>query len=1094
MTITFSTTKRFYLRNVVSMRKFFLFWLLALPFGAWAESPIKFIPNQGQWAPNILAEADLAGGRLYIEKDGLVFSFFDLDAYRQKHKERNNPDFKVPGHTYKIHFQNSSGATHFSSKNEWNEALNYYLGERKGEDVRPVGEMTLHNIYTNIDLQLLSEGGFLKYNLVLHPGADASNIEFRFEGATPKKGGQGTLIIPTSVNLVQENKPIAFEVQSSGNKELPCQFQVEGNSVRFKLKGKSITSTTRIIDPLLLFSTYSGSKADNWGYTATYDRDGNAFGGGIVFFQGSLNPNGYPTLGPIQNVFQGGQDDIVISKFIQNGSALGYSTYIGGNASDQPTSLVTDTAGNLYILGRSSSGNFPKVARCYDTSHNGMTDVVVLKISAQGRLLSSSYVGGNGEDGVNGASIVENNNPNFLNYNYGDNQRGEIVLDDSGHVFVATSTRSANFPVSNSFDLTYGGLQDGVVFRMDSNLTRLVWSGYVGGTAEDAVYSIFVHDDSSIFISGGTKSSDFPTTPNVIATTSHGGMEGYICRILKNGRSISRSTYIGTSAYDQVFFVRADGAGSIYYFAQTEGNIVPTPGCYNQGNSKQWVGKVNPNLDTLVWQTAFGSGNQLGPNLSPTAFEVDSCGRIYLAGWGGRDNQLSNNRVGRTYDLPLKNAFQTTTDSSDFYLMALGQNASSLLFGSYFGGNSSADHVDGGTSRFDQKGIMYHSVCASCGTPVADFPTTPGAWSRRDSSGNCNMVVFKFDFRSAALIRAGFEIDSTKALCPPVALKPKNTSIGPNTLKYLWTFTSGTNLRTDTAFEPQFIIPFPGYYTLKLVVWDSAGGPCSNRDSLSVVFRIKDKVLDADFFANGNLTRCAPLNITYLANCTGAGFNTKYIWYQNGDSVSNLPNPTLKFDTSGAYVVRLVAIDSSTCNIVDSLDQNLRLSSIKQDILPAAACFCKTDSTLKLEPSITGKDYEWSGAGSGSNPLIKPDQSGIYILKMKDSLDCEQIDSIDVLMNECGKELYNVITPNGDGANDEFQPIPNADQPDDYLLVIFNRWGQVVFRSKNHKEAWKGDSQLSGGALYDSSYFFDLKATYCNGFKVEKSGLIKLVK
>ncbi len=503
---------------------------------------------------------------------------------------------------------------------------------------------------------------------------------------------------------------------------------------------------------------------------------------------------------------------------------------------------------------------------------------------------------------------------------------------------------------------------------------------------------------------------------------------------------------------------------------------------------------MTPNLDTLVWQTAFGSGNQLGPNISPTAFEVDSCGRIYLAGWGGRDNQLSNNRVGRTYNLPLKNAFQTTTDSSDFYLMALGQNATSLLFGSYFGGNLSADHVDGGTSRFDQKGIMYHSVCASCGTPVSDFPTTPGAWSRRDSSGNCNMVVFKFDFRAAALIRAGFEIDSTKALCPPVGLKPKNTSIGPNTLKYQWTLSGGTTVRTDTAFEPSFLLPFPGYYTLKLVVWDSAGGPCSNRDSLTVTFRIKDRVLDADFLANGNLSRCAPLNITYLANCTGAGFNTKYIWYQNGDSVSNLPNPILKFDTSGVYLVRLVAIDSATCNIVDSIDQNLRLSSIKQDILPASACFCKTDSTLKLEPRITGKDYEWSGAGSGSNPLIKPDQSGIYILKMKDSLDCEQIDSIDVLMNECGKELYNVITPNGDGANDEFQPIPSTDQPDDYLLVIFNRWGQPVFRSNNHKEAWKGDGQLGSSALYDSSYFFDLKATYCNGFKVEKSGLIKLVK
>jgi gliding motility-associated-like protein len=626
---------------------------------------------------------------------------------------------------------------------------------------------------------------------------------------------------------------------------------------------------------------------------------------------------------------------------------------------------------------------------------------------------------------------------------------------------------------------------------MDSNLTTIKWSAFLGGNSEDALYSIIVHDDSSIYVAGGTKSGDFPTTPFAHLKNAPGSMDGFITKIMKNGQGIYQSTYVGTSAYDQTFFVRKDHEGGVYFFGQTEGSVTPSAGCFSAGNSKQTLGKFSSNLDTLRWITTFGSGNQAGPNISPTAFEVDSCGRIYLAGWGGEDNRITNTHAGYTDSLPLRNPFQAKTDSSDFYLMALEQNASTLLFGSYLGGNKSADHVDGGTSRFDSKGIMYHAVCASCGSATNDFPTTANAWSRTENSGNCNLAVFKFDFRSAAILRAGFEIDSTKAMCAPLDLVPKNTSIGPKTLKYLWTTSTG---QVDTAFEPHLLFSFPGYYTIKLLVWDSAGGPCSKADSLEVSFRIKDRQLKADFLAGGQLNRCAPLDINYLASCTGATFDTKYIWYLNGDSVSSDPNPKIHIDSSGKYVVRLVAIDSSTCNIVDSLDQKLTLSSLKRNLLPPTACFCKTDSNLKLEPLISGKDYTWSGAGSGTIPLIKPEKTGLYILKMKDSLDCDQIDSIDIVVNDCGKEIFNVITPNSDGANDEFQPIPMEDAPDSYQLTIFNRWGQPVFRSRNHQESWKGTSQISGDALPDSTYFFELRATYCNGFKVEKSGIIKLIR
>src|SRR5262249_51643123 len=138
------------------------------------------------------------------------------------------------------------------------------------------------------------------------------------------------------------------------------------------------------------------------------------------------------------------------------------------------------------------------------------------------------------------------------------------------------------------------------------------------------------------------------------------------------------------------------------------------------------------------------------PQLSPSAFMIDICNNIYFSGWGGEVNQRFNPNVGTTDGLyKSADAFQQKTDGSDFYLIVFSPFLKSISYATFIGGSTSAEHVDGGTSRFDRHAIVYQSVCAGCGRH-SDFPTTAGAWSRINKSDNCNNALFKMDLREGS--------------------------------------------------------------------------------------------------------------------------------------------------------------------------------------------------------------------------------------------------------------------------------------------------------------------------------------------------------
>jgi gliding motility-associated-like protein len=810
---------------------------------------LKFIENKGQWEGQIAFKADLPCGSLYLEKNCLTYDFFDardmdrVTAFKHLPKEQRQnirpEDFVIKCHSYKVHFLGAREDFSFSTSKQSEDYNNYFTGsdpKKWASKVRNYREVEYHEIYAGIDLRLLQKGHNLKYEFYLHPGTDASSIKLQYEGADKISIQNGNLVVNTSVIDVVELKPLAYIIKDGERREIPCNYKLKGSVLSFDFPDGYDKTAEVIIDPVLIFSTFTGSTADNWGFTATYDSHGRVYSGGIVF------GTGYPVSpGAYQMNFAGGSPgaylsgcDAAIIKYDSSGTQRLFATYLGGSGNDLPHSMIVDANNNLLIYGTTGSSNFPVTSNAYDLSFNGGVsmyydfnsiafpigiDIFVSKLSSDGtQLLASTFVGGNANDGLN--------DPSPLSYNYADGARGEISFDVNNNVYIVSTTNSTNFPTTTGvFQPSMGGgTQDGIIVKMDNNLSSIIWSSYLGGSGNDAVFSLAIDQNEDIYISGGTNSSDFPVTPGVLKPLYQGGSaDGFITHINKDGNLILQSTYWGSSAYDQAYFVENDRGGKIYTFGQTAatGNTWVFNAAWFTSNGGQFISKLNSTLDTLIWSTAFGTGNG-GPDISPTAFLVDLCDKIYLSGWGGN----SLNGFGGTAGLPITgNAFQNTTDGSDFYLMVINDDASGLFYGTYFGGPYSMEHVDGGTSRFDRTGKIYQSVCAGCGG-YDDFPTTPGAWSNTNNSNNCNNGVFKFDFMLPIIVA---DFDLPPVICAPSSITFNNTTYdgGPGFTSF-WYFGDGT---TSTQFEPTHLYSTSGTYYVTLVVSDT--GTCNFADSIT---------------------------------------------------------------------------------------------------------------------------------------------------------------------------------------------------------------------------------------------------------------------
>lgn len=940
---------------------------------------VEFIENKGQWNNNVRYKAEIPSGNLYLENNKLTYQFYneeDLakidDLHHGFFKNPTHKDSIINIHAFNVKFLNSL-TPNFSAETPRPDYVNYFVGNDKSKwasNVKKYEEINYQNLYANIGLKFYLKDNFLKYDFNVLPGGNPKDIKLNYNGIADIYIKDENLYLITSVNTIIEQKPYAYQIINGKEKEVKCKFKLKDGILSFSFPNGFKKSTPLIIDPTLIFASYSGATVDNWGYTSTFNEAGNLYGGGISFGVG------YPvTTGAYQISFSGGTHDISITKFSPNGSSLIYSTYLGGSASDYPHSLIVNSNDELLIFGTTSSIDFPTTINAYDTSQNGGFDIFVSKLSSNGAsLLSSTYIGDTLNDGLNSTTP--------LKYNYADDFRGEIILDATDNICVASTTKSVNFPTTAGVVQPISrGQQDACVFKLSADLSTLMWSTYLGGDSTDAAYSLQFDQNGNILVTGGTVSSNFPTTPGTVQPSFQGYADGWITKLNNNATSIMASTYVGTSDYDQTFFVQLDTANNVYVVGQTEGTYpITPPTVYNNPNSGQFLHKFSPDLASTIFSTTFGTSSG-EVDIALSAFLVNECNYILVSGWGGLVNySYSMATSSTTNGLPVTaNAIQPTTDGDDYYLAMFSEDADTILFATFFGGNSSPDHVDGGTSRFDKKGIVYQAVCASCFGATSDFPTTPGAWSNFDNGPNCNLGVFKIDLTR---LTADAEVYTTPYYCAGDTVHFQNLSNGG--ISYFWDFGDGD---TSTLFEPSHVFDTAGTFSVMLIALDSIS--CINQDTDYV-----------DVFIGG-----PPLTIITPANgiCRG---DSMQLGIMGGLSHLWSPNYNLSNDTSSTPFVwpdsttTYTVITSDSCGadtsvvIVTVYQKNITIS-------PDTIICLGQGTPLSVSG---GNSYLWSPAASLDNansptPIATPLSNTTYNVTIINSNLCSWDTSLTVLVD-----------------------------------------------------------------------------------------------
>jgi len=431
----------------------------------------------------------------------------------------------------------------------------------------------------------------------------------------------------------------------------------------------------------LVYSTYLGGanslNATNDGATGiAVDSSGS------VYITGSTCSTDFPTLNPIQAVYRGGLTDGFVTKLNPSGSALVYSTYLGGNGEDYGSGIVVDSSGNAYITGVTKSTNFPTL-NPIQPSNAGGRDAFVTKLSSSGALVYSTYLGGSYDDG--GTSIA---------------------VDSSGSAYVTGETYSPNFPTKNPIQASLGGSDsDAFVTKLNPSGTALVYSTFLGGTYGldydiDYGMGIAVDDSGSAYVVGSTWCSNFPTV-NPIQASNAGSRDLFIAKVNPAGTALVYSTYLGGSNNDEGNGIALDGTGSAYITGYTSSTDFPTSnaiqGTHGGGSWDAFVTKLNPSGSALVCSTYLGgNGDDYAQWIA-----VDSAGSAYITGFTS------------STDFPTLNPFQ---------------------------GSKAAGH-DAFVTKIQIKPRMIVDFDGDKKTDIAVYHASTGVWYINPSSGAADYVV-----------------------------------------------------------------------------------------------------------------------------------------------------------------------------------------------------------------------------------------------------------------------------------------------------------------------------------------------------------------
>lgn len=765
----------------------------------YGKIPMSFETNHGQTNPQVKFLARSNNYTLFLTPNETVLK---LQQYANPEKKPAVVRMKLDGanqHPEIMGVNKLPGkANYFTSK----DSANYHTHIPTYEQVK------YHAVYPGIDMIFYGNQQQLEYDFVLSPTADPDAINLNLEGIEKLEiDDAGHLILHTLDGKIRLRKPFVYQEKEGHKQKISGSYILKNEyQVGFEV-GTYDSSRPLVIDPVLEYATYLGGSDDSFGQKIVVDDEGN------TYITGRTNSTDFPTQDALQPTYAGGSNDAFITKINADGSALIYSTYLGGSGDDRGRAIAIDTVGNAYVTGRTNSLDFPLQNPLQPVYGGGDFDGFISKLNADGSaLIYSTYFGGSGTGDVRG-----------------------IAVDTTGNAYVSGRTNSLDFPVVNALQPTYGGDPfDGFVVKVNAAGSAFIFSTYLGGNDDDDASDIAIDEDNNIYVTGFTTSTNFPLA-NPLQSTLNGPQDIFISKIAADGSAFIYSTYLGGSNEDRGRDITVDTDGNAYITGDTNSLDFPVKDAvqstYGGGSEDAFVTKINPDGSALIYSTYLGgSGEDRGRGI-----DVGPGNNAYVTGFTS------------STDFPLVNPIQDTLKGTiDAFVTKISADGSMLIYSTYLGGSGAGDSRD---ITVDAEGTAYITGF----TDSDDFPVTENAFQPEIAGGTDAFI---------AKITDAADLTLTKTDTPDPVIIENNSCTSAcggclsrkcNKLTYIITVTNN-GLDTATGVTVTDILPTE----MKLISVTPTQGSCS----------ISDNVITCDL---GTLASSESATITIIVQPTKTG-------------------------------------------------------------------------------------------------------------------------------------------------------------------------------------------------------------------------------
>lgn len=620
--------------------------------------PLSFEANEHEGRPAVRFSARGRGYQILLTNDGPSFIF---RGDHVKYQRAVTIKF-FGGRAHRVRgIEKQPGIT------------NYFLGRDRSKwksGIANYAKVRYEQVYPGVDIVYYGHGRDLEYDLILQPGAHQSNLKFSVSGLARRSVAldeSGGLTLWAHGAELRFHRPVAYQ-QRPGAMQQKVAAHYSLSSVKSVGEEQQLEATIEVgnydhslplvIDPIATFSTFLGGTSLDTGNAIAVDGAGNSYVAGWTY------STDFPTMNSFQGSKQQAASNAFITKINAAGTAILYSTYLGGTANangnltngGSANGVAVDANGNAYIVGNTDSSNFPVTPGALNANCTTCPNLFVTKLDSTGsQLVYSTYFGGTPSSG-----------------SLGDNGLA-IAVDMSGSAYVAGRASSQNFPTTlGAFQITGGGA---FVSKLNPTGSALSYSTFIGpGLAT----GVAVNVAGNAFVTGGASSAAFPTTPGVFQTayrTSGGNSTtGFVSELNGNGSALMYSTFLGGSDLDLPGGIAIDGAGNAYVAGQTFSTDFPVTNAFQptlKGPANAFVSKLNSNGSALVYSTYLGGST----DEVATGISVDSSGNAYVTG------------LASSTDFPLLSPLQSVYGggTSDAFLTVIDPNGSPS-FSTFLGG------------------------------------------------------------------------------------------------------------------------------------------------------------------------------------------------------------------------------------------------------------------------------------------------------------------------------------------------------------------------------------------------------------------------